>query len=277
VEERTRPPETPIIDVMRAVALEEIAKLPPPPAPVVDGAEIERMVTAEVERRLPALVSAAVAALPPPKDGTSVTLDEVAPLIAESVAKAIAALPAAKDGVGLAGAVIDRAGSLVVTLTDGSTHSLGCVVGRDVTGEEVAQFVAREVAKIPAPKDGADGLGFDDLDVTYDGARTFTLRFLRGDKVKEFSFALPVQIDRGVWKDGEWQAGDAVTWAGSSWIAQCVTTAKPGTNDDWRLAVKRGRDGASAYDLAVKGGFKGNEREWLASLKGEPGRDLTKR
>ena len=31
--------------------------------------------------------------------------------------------------------------------------------------------------------------------------------------------------------------------------------------------------GLSAYEIAVKNGFKGTEAEWLASLKGEPGRD----
>lgn len=32
-----------------------------------------------------------------------------------------------------------------------------------------------------------------------------------------------------------------------------------------------GRDGLSAYEIAVKNGFEGSEQEWLASLKGEPG------
>lgn len=32
-----------------------------------------------------------------------------------------------------------------------------------------------------------------------------------------------------------------------------------------------GRDGLSAYEIAVKNGFEGDEQEWLASLKGEPG------
>lgn len=31
--------------------------------------------------------------------------------------------------------------------------------------------------------------------------------------------------------------------------------------------------GLSAYEVAVKNGFEGNEKEWLASLKGEPGTD----
>ena len=34
-----------------------------------------------------------------------------------------------------------------------------------------------------------------------------------------------------------------MTWGGSLFIAQADTEAKPETNDDWKLAVKRGRNG----------------------------------
>lgn len=33
----------------------------------------------------------------------------------------------------------------------------------------------------------------------------------------------------------------------------------------------KGKDGASAYEVAVKNGYQGTESEWLASLKGDPG------
>src|SRR5690554_732215 len=79
---------------------------------------------------------------------------------------------------GVAGAVIDRDGNLVITTTDGIPHNLGRVVGRDGT----------DGAKGDPGKDGADALGFDDMDATYDGGRTITLRFARGDRVKEFAF-----------------------------------------------------------------------------------------
>lgn len=99
-------------------------------------------------------------------------------------------------------------------------------------------------------KDGSDGLGFDDLEVVHDGERTFTLRFARGDQVREFAFALPVVIDRGVHRTaGEYARGDAVTFGGSLWIAQKDAPAdKPGQGDGWRLAVKKGRDGRDGKD-----------------------------
>lgn len=97
-------------------------------------------------------------------------------------------------------------------------------------------------------KDGQDGLGFDDLEFFHDGERSFTLRFMRGERVKEFAFSIPTILDRGVWKQRGYERGDGVTLGGSFFIAQKDTDAKPGDSDDWRLAVKRGRDGRDATD-----------------------------
>ena len=115
-----------------------------------------------------------------------------------------------------------------------------------------------------AGKDGADGLGFDDLSVEHDGERTLTLRFARGEQVKEFAVDLPVVIDRGVWREGSFKRGDGVSWGGSFFIAQKDTTAKPETSPDWRLAVKRGRDGRDGK--AGESGAKGDKGD-----RGEPG------
>lgn len=89
---------------------------------------------------------------------------------------------------------------------------------------------------------GKDGLGFDDLDAVYDEHGRLSLRFMRGDVVK--TFRVPGMVDRGVYADGEsYEKGDAVTWGGSLFIAQCATTTRPESGPDWRLAVKRGREG----------------------------------
>lgn len=139
---------------------------------------------------------------------------------------------APKDGVGVAGAVIDRAGNLVLTLSDGSVRDLGPVVGKDAD---------------PA-QPGKDGLGFEDMtEELADDGRTIVRRYARGDQVKEFRHSLAVVLDRGVYKAGGiYEAGDGVTWAGSFWIAQEKTTEKPDSGQGWRLAVKRGRDGKDA-------------------------------
>lgn len=93
-------------------------------------------------------------------------------------------------------------------------------------------------------KDGADGLGFDDIQVEHDGERGFTLKFIRGERVKTFGvFEIPSAIYRGVWREGEFVKGDQATWGGSLWHANTKTTAKPGTNGDWTLVAKKGNDG----------------------------------
>lgn len=214
-----------------------IAELPAPSAPP----EAWR----PTEDELRSLLQPMVDALPKPENGKSVTIDDVKPMIADQVSKAVAALPAPKDGVGLAGAVIDRAGQLVVTLSDGSTKELGVVVGLDVDQQAVETQIKDMVAAIPKPKDGIDGLGFDDMTAEYDGERGIVLRFVRGEQVKEFAFKMPVVLDRGVWSEGKaYDAGDAVTWAGCVWIAQKDgVTTKPDGGQGWRLSVKRGRDG----------------------------------
>jgi len=74
---------------------------------------------------------------------------------------------------------------------------------------------------------------------TPDGGRT--LHWTIGDNVHEIKTALV--LDAGVWKEGAaYVPGDAVTFAGSFWIAQTATTAKPPSND-WRLAVRKGDNG----------------------------------
>jgi len=133
-----------------------------------------------------------------------------------------------RDGLDVKDLFRADGGRLVAVMSDGTTKDLGQFVGKD--GEPGAP--------------GADGFGFDDMDVTYDGEKTVTMTFTKGERVKVFSLAMPIVIDRGVYREGkDYLAGDGVTWAGSFWIAQKDTQAKPETGDDWRLSVKRGRDG----------------------------------
>lgn len=63
-------------------------------------------------------------------------------------------------------------------------------------------------------------------------------------------FTLPAMIYRGVFKDGEEYAeGDTVTWGGSLWFCNELTTDKPLDGAKaWQLAAKRGRDGKDGRD-----------------------------
>lgn len=225
------------------------------------------------------LVDEVVAALPAAKDGQdgkSVTVDEVLPALLDEARKALAEIPAPKDG---------RDGE------DGKSFTLDEVKAlvREAVESEQAKWaldferraqdtLQRAIDRVPAPRDGKDGqdgrdgkdgLGFDDLQMDYDGQRTFTFSYVRGDVDKSFSFVMPLLLDRGVFKDGsEYEQGDVVTWGGSMWIAQTDTKAKPGEDTaDWRLSVKKGRDG--------KAGDPGKPGErGLPGKDGLNGRDL---
>lgn len=217
-----------------------VAALPP----AKDGESVD---TETVRGMIVEAVAREMALLPPPKDGENASVEDIRPVIRQEVEREIAGIPLPKDGVGLAGALIDRTGALIITLSDGSTRELGPVVGQDADMAALQRLIVESVERIPAPKNGQDGFGFDDLSVEPLGERGFVLKFVQGERTKEFSFDFPVVLDRGVFKaDGTYERGDAVTWGGSLWIAQRSTSSKPGDGDDWRLAVKRGRDGKPA-------------------------------
>lgn len=232
---------------LRSEVAKAVGSLPDPkdgsPWKSIDLSELDAMVAERVER--------AVALMPIPKDGTdgkSLTVEEVAPLVRTEVTKQIQALPKPKDPVGISGAVVSRDGSLVFTFSDGSTKDVGIVVGRDADVSEMRRAIIDEIAKLPVPKDGKDGLdglGFDEMTVEHDGERTFTIKAMRGERVKELGrFVVPAQIYRGVYEAGKgYERGDTTTWAGSMWHATTTTTAKPGESKDWTLCVQRGREG----------------------------------
>lgn len=131
------------------------------------------------------------------------------------------------DGVGLAGAVINRSGELVITKTNGDAVVLGVVIGKD--GDP--------------GNNGKDGADFTDAELDYDGERSLIIRGKGGELVKR----LPIPIDRGYWREGmKSEKGDVVTQEGSAWIALKDTSAKPCREnaDDWRMMARKGRDGA---------------------------------
>jgi collagen type III alpha len=114
--------------------------------------------------------------------------------------------------------------------------------------------------------DGKDGLSLEDFSAsTEDDGRLIVLTFARGDVVVKREIKTAVVLDRGVYKPGQYLKGDGVTFAGSFFIAQTDTDARPETGTDWRLAVKRGRDGKDG-----KPGEKGDPGK-----DGQRGKDLT--
>lgn len=71
---------------------------------------------------------------------------------------------------------------------------------------------------------------------------------------------VPMVIDKGVWREGNYEQGDHVSADGSGWIAQRASADRPGTSDAWRLSTKRGRDGKD-------GGIKATAAPAVVRLK----------
>lgn len=137
------------------------------------------------------------------------------------------------DGIGLAGAVIDREGQLVVTLTNGEQKSLGPVVGRDGAN-------------------GRDGLSVSEVSRTYDGeTHEVVERWTADGEQKELRYPAGGIRPGGFYREGmKCHALQAVTHDGALWIAKRDTTAKPCLEnaDDWQLAARKGRDGRDGRD-----------------------------
>lgn len=181
-----------------------------------------------------AAVRAAVAELPKPKDGRDAEpVTEQA--IAAQVAKHLVENPpqAGADGVGLAGAMIDRAGELVITTTKGDAVRLGKVVGED----------------------GRDGLSFESASGEYDAERGFVISLGAGERRTEL--VLPYMVHRGFWREGlGTKAGQSITHDGALWIAKRDNASKPclENQQDWALAARKGRDGKDGKSVRVPPG-----------------------
>lgn len=95
--------------------------------------------------------------------------------------------------------------------------------------------------------------GLKAVSVTQDGDREFSVTLAKSSGAEVVQkFALPIQIYKGVYRDGEkYDAHDNVTWAGSQWTStKAENTDKPGTSAAWTLCVKAGRNGKDLRDNA---------------------------
>jgi hypothetical protein len=112
------------------------------------------------------------------------------------------------------------------------------------------------IDSIPLPRDGRDGekgrdgFGFEDLEMDAEtiDERNVRLTIRAGGREVSKTIHVPGFIDRGPWKSEapQYERGDAVSYGGNLFIAQKDTKAKPGESADWRLAVRRGKDGKDA-------------------------------
>jgi hypothetical protein len=245
-----------------------------------DGVDGQSVDLAWAEGLIEQSVQKAVSSLPVPKDGASVTVEDLTPVVADLVAKAVLRLPVPKDGVGISSTLLDRKGHLVLTLSDGQTKDIGRVEGKDADPADVQRMVAEAIATLPKPADGAPGKDgapgrdgtLENVKVVQVDDRTWQWQYKDGTPVEGGTMRFAVVLDRGVHAvEKTYEAGDGVTWNGSFWIAQCDATSRPGTTDgakEWRLAVKSGRDGAKGRDGVD--GKHGRDGKDLISKTGAP-------
>src|SRR5690625_656370 len=240
-------------------------------APLVERiAELEKALSdapapAAPEIDVGAIAKAAAELIPAPKDGKSVTADDVRPILAEMVDSAVNAIPVPKDGKdgkdGTDGKDADMAelklhlAELVkhVNLpTSPSVDGVAAVFERrfsDLTlswERQARDTFERAVDRMPVPKDGRDALPLESFDLTLsEDGRTLTVKMQAADGVVEKSIRVASIIDRGIYKAAcDYEKRDAVTHGGSIWIAQQdAPEGEPGMGGKgWRLAVKKGRD-----------------------------------
>ncbi|MFC0710708.1 hypothetical protein [Azorhizophilus paspali] len=216
-------------------------------------------------------VAKAVAEVPPAKDGKSVTIEEVReevrPLLAELVGSAVKALPPAKKGQDAdMDALRSHLGELVKSIQLPAVPSVEEVAATferrfsDLTlsWERQARDTFDKAAdRMPRPKDGRDALPLESFDLSLgEDGRTVTVKMQAGDTVIEKSVKIPALIDRGVFsakKVAEYEKGDGTTYGGCYWIAQRdAPEGVPGGSADWRLVVKKGRDGKDLRDNASR-------------------------
>jgi hypothetical protein len=186
------------------------------------------------------------------KDGQSVHPDTVARMVLEEVQRVAAALPRPKDGE-------PGRDALSVDVLPGIEESKSYPRGTQ------AQYRCGEIRAIRNTDPITDGLDkagwsvirngvFEELEETLDEGRTIRRKTVYTSG-KEYvrDIKTSVILYREVWREGEYDRGDVVTWGGSTWHCQRKTTEKPSFGcADWKLMVKEGRPGKDAGSPAAQ-------------------------
>lgn len=234
--------EIPDVSKMVAEAVSAI-ELPKPP----EMPDLSQAIADAVENT----VNQALESLPKPKDGKSVSAEDLRPLVEEVVA---ASLPEPVDVEKLAEDVAAK----IPSPESGAD-------GRDALAIEIEPFIdekksyprgtyATHNGGLWRSHEKTYGMrgwecivdGVSAVDIQQDNERSFSITLERASGALEVkSFDVPVTIYRDVFKAGtEYQPGDTVTWGGSMWHCNESTSDKPGEagSKGWTLAVKKGRD-----------------------------------
>lgn len=239
------------LDDVRPMLAEMVAALPP--APQGEPGESVDPVTVK------AMIDEAVAALPPAEKGEPgapaepIHPDTVRVMVAEEVSKAVSAIPQPQAGepgrdalqLEILPAIDSAKGYARGTW---AKHDGGIVRAYRNTDPIVGEL---DRAGWEVVVDGVKSTAIERTDVR---AFRFVIERTSGAK-SALDCAFPVLIDRGRHsEEKEYETGDVVDWSGSMWIAQAPSKGvEPRAGaDEWRLAVRRGRDGKDAIVRTVE-------------------------
>lgn len=196
-------------------------------------------------------VKQALESLPKPKDGKSVSAEDLRSLVEEVVS---ASLPEPVDVEKLA----ENVAANIPIPEPGSDGKDALSIELEPCIDETKSYprgtYATHNGGLWRSHEKTHGMrgwecivdGVSNVDIKQDNQRTFSISLQRASGAIEVkSFDIPVTIYRDVFKAGtEYQPGDTVTWGGSMWHCNEPTTDKPGETGSkgWTLAVKKGRD-----------------------------------
>lgn len=258
-----------VSDLVKAIPVPMNGKDGTPGKDGAPGADGKSISADDVLPAIKAQADAFLKALPIPKDGRdgidgkSFAIEDARPIIEEavksireesrhSVEMAVKSIPVPKDGrdgrdgidgkdgtpgekgadgAGVSDLLIDRAGELIATMTDGRMKNLGPVIGKD--GRDGA--------------DGKDGFSLESFELEYlEETHEIRIKAACADRAKEIRFPAGGIRPAGYWRDGsKAKAGEVYTHDGSAWVAKCDTSARPdpANKTDWVLLARKGRDG----------------------------------
>lgn len=239
------------IEVVRAIIVEEVAKVAPADGKDADPEVIRSMVVEEVAK----------VEVPAGKDGQSVTIDDVRPLIEEMVAALPPAAPGKDaDPVEVAALILEDVAKLIPIPADGKSVTIEEVLphlekmvealpkavnGKDADPAEVAALIVEDVAKlVPRPADGKS-ITVDDVLPAIE------------ESIEKKIAALPKPKDGVDGRDGKDGVGMAGAVLGRD--GELVLTLSNGATKDLGVIVgkdgepgqpgKDGRDGFSLKDF----------------------------
>lgn len=214
-------------------------------------AAIIPLVKLEIEKNRPAdidydaIVERAAKSIPAPVEPEPIDVEAIAQKAAEIV-------PTPKDGKDAEPVSVSEVADAVAAGFEKRFSDLTLSWER-----QARDAFEKAIDRMPKPKDGKDAAQISELDIVQDG-RNVTIKL--GDQ--ERTIKIDSVIYREVWKEGEYEKGDAATYGGSLWIAKEDTNEVPGTSKAWQLAVKKGRDGKDLRDSASKHDSKKGVKAW---------------